>query len=1102
LRSKGQGPLPSDNEPHQRSGERRHLTVVFCDIVGSSRLQGRFDPEDWGEIISAYHHSCEAVVHHFGGYVAEKLGDGLIAHFGRPAPENGAERAVRAGLGMIEAMRVLNAGLECDHGVRLQVRIGIDRGLVVVGAMENGREKPATGAAITVAARLQSVAQPDTLVISAATHNLVRPFFTVEDLGPKDLANLASPIHAYRVISWNGVERRFDAVEQTGLTPLVGREGDVEKLLDAWALSAAGESQIAYIEGEPGIGKSRLVNVLQQQIPNSIEFRCSPYDSHSALFPVIREMERWLGFDQLTDGEKNLDRLEEKLLDLGFSLPEMLPLISSQFSLMLPDRYSRPDLTPKQRRQQTLNVLVEWLVRLAERKPLMAVWEDLHWADPSTIELLGQIIERVTRTAAPLLILMTFRPDEFRPPWAGSVPITEILLTRLEPSDAERMIGEITTGRSLPREAIDQIIERTEGVPLFVEEFARAVLEAQLAQEDGAVANAPGSPALAIPESLADSLMSRLDRLGDAKTVAQRGAILGRTFSQDLLRAVLDAEAGDREQRATSWLRTEQCLTQLVDAGVLRSIEHPQVEAEPCEQKVGQGSTAPTTYEFKHALIQGAAYQSLLKRTRQAYHLQTARVLEKDFPYVADTQPELVARHYTEARELDLAFDYWQKAGEYARNRSANKEAIHHVAQGLKILDGLPESESRDRRELALRVASFTPVIAVEGYAAAATARTAERALEICRRLGDVEKLFPVLYTLWANRIVSSRYQEALQLTKEFFREASNQQDSAPRLMSHRLRGISLAMVGQLPVAEGHLRQSMSLYEPEKHGELKTVGYGQDPYSSCESFMALVRWLRGYPDEAAQWSRLAIEHAQQARHTNTLGYVLNFGAATFEAFRKDVARTAQHASTLIAFAEQEGLPVWLAYARVLYGWTLAHTGQVAAGITGMEAGLVDFEDALSTTAPTSLHQGFMKTFLLSLLSEAHSIGGQTADALTILDAAWSFAEMTGEAIWKAELQRLKGEAILEAGRHSSSQASQEAEACFQLARDIARSQDAKALELRAAISLNQLWRSSRPGDGRQVLAEVYNEFTEGFESSDLLLARRLLDDPVTTQRSR
>lgn len=1071
----------SENESRPRAGENRHLTVVFCDLVDSSRLAWQLDPEDWNDIVSDYHETCKAVVHRFGGYVARELGDGLIVYFGWPvAHEDDAYRAVRSGLGVIDAVQALNARLERDHGVTLHVRIGIDTGSVVVGEVGDGqKEECATGSALHVASRLQNIARPDSVVISGTTSELVRGYFTYEDLGLHHLRNIANAVHVYCVVAESGVAHRLDAVGDRGLTPLIGRESELKTLLDLWDLARAGRIQIAFIKGEPGIGKSRLVKVVRETIKHTIEFRCSPYDSHSALFPVIRSLERLLAFDQLEDVGEKLDRLSHKLHGLGFSLPDVVPLLASQFSLPLLDRYPPPNLTAQKKRQQTLSVLVEWLLKEAQHEPLMVVWEDLHWADPSTIELLGLVIEEVAKTETPLLTLLTFRSGEFEPPWTALASTMEVSLRPLERPDIEEMIGRITEGRSLPGEVVDQIVVKTGGVPLLVEELLRTVLDSGFVRDEGDhfVIARPSSP-MTIPATLEDWLIARLDRLGAAKAIAQRGAILGRTFSQDLMRAVLDTDAAGGDEGTEAWRHAEQCLAQLVEAGVLR-----------------QGRGAQTTYEFKHALIQDAAYQSLLKRTRQAYHLRTARVLETQFAQVAETQPELVARHYTEAFQLEKALDYWQKAGERARDRSANREAIHHFAEAHKVLEALPESEARDRRELVLRIANVTPVIAVEGYVAQTIARTAERALVLCRKLGDVDRLFPVLYTLWANQIVGGRYTDALRLTEEFFREASDQQDAAPRLMSHRLRGISLCMDGKLTLAEGHLRDSLNLYDSQRHGELKNQGYGQDPRSTCEAFMALVRWLRGYSNDAAEYSSKALEDAEQAKHTNTWGYVRCFGAATFEAFRRNVAGTAEHASELIKFAKREGLPVWLAYARVLHGWTLAQIDRVEDGIAEMKTGLVDFEDtSLTTTASTSLHMGFMRSFLLSLLGETYGNSGRSDEAFATLDAASSFAEATGEAFWKAELQRLRGELVLQAGSRPSGSKYQEAEACFLQAREIASTQGAKALELRAAISLGRLWCREKPFEARQILQEAYDAFTEGFDSVDLSAARRLLDE--------
>jgi tetratricopeptide (TPR) repeat protein len=786
-------------------------------------------------------------------------------------------------------------------------------------------------------------------------------------------------------------------------------------------------------------------------------------------------VERVLGFDQLEDAKEKLSRLEQKVRDFGFSVPEVVPLLASQFSLPLADPDLPRTVSPQKRRQQTLSVFAEWLVKEAQHEPMMAVWEDLHWADPTTLELLGLVIERAAETETPLFSLLTFRPDEFQPPWPG-LSATKVALARLERPAVEEMIMKITGGRSLPRKVVEEIVERTEGVPLFVEELVQTVLDSGSVREeaDHFVIAGPSLP-VAIPATLEDSLMSRLDRLGAAKPIAQRGAILGRTFSQDLLRAVLDSDTQDESKRAEAWRRSKRCLTQLVEAGILRQKRNRQ-----------------PTYEFKHSLIQKAAYESLLKEVRPKYHLQTAQVLETEFPHIAETQPELVAHHFSEASKHSRALDYWQKAGERARDRSANKEAIHHFGEALKVLEVLPENEERYRRELVLRIASITPLISVEGYVADATSRTAERALALCRALGDVERLFPVLYLLWVTRLVGAKYAEALRLSEDFTKEANNRNDSATRLMSHRLRGFSQFITGGLAAAQDHLEHSLKLYDPKLHSELKNQGYGQDPRCACEAFMALVRWLRGYPDDEVKWSRIALEHAEQARHSNTWGYVLCFGGATSAVFRKDVVNARRHGLALTTFSTQEALPVWSGYGRVLYGWALAQTPAIDDGIEQMKTGLIDFEDKASNEAsPGSLHMGFMKSFLVSLLGEGYVRLGRADEGLEQFDAAWSFAEASGEAFWKAEILRLKGE-LLRAD-HKSDTKCQEAEVCFLKALEIASGQGAKSLELRAAISLSRLWREEKPSAALEILQETYDSFTEGFDSVDLLEARRLLD---------
>lgn len=1052
---------------------------MFCDLVDSTRHAEQFDPEDWREIVSNYHDTCEAVVRRFDGSVAERLGDGMVCYFGWPvAHENDAYRAVRTAFGVFDAMETLNAQLERRHTVRLQVRIGIDTGTVVIGEMSDGqKEDRATGNALNIAARLQNMAPPDGVVISGATFDLVRAYIKYEDLGVQQLRNMAKAVHVYRVVSDSGIVDRLDAADGRGVTPLIGRGDQLGTLLALWDRTAAGQSQMAFISGEPGIGKSRLVRDLRHHVSNSIEFRCSPYDSQSALFPVISRLQRLLGFDELLDSGERLDRLEQKLGGLGFDLSEVAPIMAGLLSLPLLDRYPPPALSVPQKRRLTLGVMVTWLIREAEQQPLMAIWEDLHWADPSTVELLGMVIDRA-QPETPLFSLLTFRTGEFQPHVGTCRSPTEFALSRLERLDVHEMVAKLTGGRPLPAEVVDQIVEKTDGVPLFVEELLQALIASGFViEEGGRFVLARSSAPPAIPATLEDSLMSRLDRLGPAKGVAQLGSILGRSFSKDLILAVLGTDAKDDDERTEAWRHAERSLTQLVDVGVL------------------QPRAGFTAYEFKHALIRDAAYQSLLKRTRQTYHLRTALVLETQFAHVAETQPELVARHYTEASQADKALDYWHKAGERARGRSANVEAIHHFDEALRVLAALPEDDVRDRRELAVRVASITPLIAIKGYNTGDTADTLSRALEIGRKVGEVAQLFPVLYGHWVNRLVSGKYSEALRLSQDFLDEATMHQDPVPRLVGHRLVGFSRFSVGDLAVARENLQASLTLYDAERDGELKNQGYAQDPRCSCEAFMSLVRWLQGFPDEAAAWSRASIEHARGASHSNTWGYTLCFGGVTSEVLRRDVASAERHASELLRFAEDEKLPVWLAYGRVMHGWAVAQTRATEENISEMRAGLVHFEDAASRTAASdSMSMGFMKSFLLSLLGEALGKQGRREEGLIQLDAAWAFAEASQEGFWNAEIQRLKGELLIQAADGGSDANHQAAEVCFLRAQTIASQQGARALELRAAMSLGRLRRREDPDNARRVLEAVQATFTEGFDSADLTEARRLSDE--------
>jgi class 3 adenylate cyclase len=586
-----QQPLPRA-EPHVPEAERRQLTVLFCDLVDSIALASQLDPEDWREVVRAYQAACAQAIQRFEGHIAQYLGDGLLVYFGYPqAHEDDAPRAVRAGLEILTAIEILNTRLKRDQGLHLAVRLGIHTGLVVVGEVGGGgrHEQLALGDTPNVAARLQGLAAPDTVVISGATHRLVQGYFTAAALGPQILKGVATPVPVYRILGASAAQSRLEAAAPSGLTPLVGRESEVALLLERWVQSQTGQGQVVLLSGEAGIGKSRLVEVLRQQVVGEgspgIVLRCSPYHTQSALYPVIAHLQRVLEWRRDESPTAKLDRLERTLQASGLALDEAAPYVAALLSVPIPEGHYPPVLlTPQQQRQRTLDALTTWLLAEAERQPVLAVWEDLHWADPSTLELLGLVIDQMP--TARLLTLVTYRP-EFRPPWAPRSHLTQLTLGRLPRPQVETMVRQLTGGKPLPAEVLAQVVAKTDGVPLFVEELVKMLLESGLVREAADRYGLTGPlPPLAIPATLQDSLMARLDRLSTARTVAQLGAVLGREFTYELIRAVAPLDEATLQRG----------LAQLVEAELLYQ----------------RGRPPQARYVFKHALIQETAYQSLL----------------------------------------------------------------------------------------------------------------------------------------------------------------------------------------------------------------------------------------------------------------------------------------------------------------------------------------------------------------------------------------------------------------------------------------------------------------------------------------------------------
>ena len=1062
---------PPPAAPSTPEAERRQLTVLFCDLVGSTALSAQLDPEELREVVRAYQDTCAKVIALFDGHIAQYLGDGLLVYFGYPlAHEDDAQRAVRAGLGMLEALRQLTTRLEQEglrpaptqsrqRGVHLAARLGIHTGLVVVGEVGGGtrQEQLALGETPNLAARLQGIAAPNTLVISATTFQLLGGFFACQPLGTPLLKGQAQPLAVYRVLYESMARSRLEAAESTGLTPLVGREQEVSLLLERWAQVKEGVGQVVLLSGEAGIGKSRLVQVLKEHVAAEPQTwltpcQCSPYHQQSALYPMIDLLERVaLRFEREESPQQKLSKLEGLLVQYGLPLAEVVPLFATLLSLPLPAVYAPLTVSPEQQKQQTLHALLTILLRIAAQQPVLFVMEDLHWVDPTTLEFLTLLVDQ--GPTARILALLTFRPD-FTPPWTGRSHLTQVTVHRLPRRQAVEVSHHIAHGKTLPPEVMEQIVAKTDGVPLFVEELTKMLLESGLLQEQQERYTLTGPlPPLAIPTTLHDSLMARLDRLAAVKGLAQLAATLGREFSSALLCAV------------SPW-----------DEGTVQRGLHQLVEAEFLYQR---GLPPQAIYLFKHALIQDAAYQSLLRSTRQQYHQRIAQVLAAQFPETAETQPELLAQHYTEAGLAAQAVLYWQRAGQRANERSAHVEALSHLTRGLEVLAALPDAAERAQHELVLQTTLGAVLMATKGQAAPEVGQAYARARELCGQVGETPQLFPILFGLWRFYLVRAEYQTARELAEQCFSLAQGVDAPALRLAAHFALGVSLLWLGEIALARAHLEQSLALYNPQEHRVL-AFRAGLDLEVWCLSHLAQALWLLGYPDQALRRSHEALTLAQELSHPPSLAAVL-FYVAFIHCYRREAQATQERAAATMALASAQGLPQWLTVGRLLRGWALAIQGQAEEGIAQMRPSLAAWR---------AMGAGMAVSHFLVLLAEAYGRAGQAEEGLRPLAEALVHMDTTGEHDYAAEVYWLKGELLLRQAIPDEAQA----ETCLYQALDIARHQQTKSWELRAATSLARLWQQQgKRAEAHALLAPVYGWFTEGFDTADLQEARALLE---------
>jgi len=946
------------------AGERRQLTVQFIDLVGFTTLSQQLDPEDYHGRVQAYQAACRQVITRYEGHVAQYLGDGMLVYFGYPAAhDEDAVRAVRSGLEIVAAVGQL------EGTPPLQVRIGIHTGPVVVGEIGEGEhsERLAVGETPNIAARVQGYAAPNTVVISSATHRLVQGLFRCEALGPQVLKNVVVPIELYRVYGDGAAQSRFEVAIHTGLTPLIGRVHEMGLLRERWEKARQGEGQAVLLSGEPGIGKSRLVQELKEQLAHAgvtrLEFRCSPYHQHSALYPLIDHLQRLLQFAHEESPTSKLEKLQHRLSHYRFPQADTLPLLAALLSLPHPAGSPPITMSPQKQKEKTHAALVAWLVEEAEQKTVYTTWEDVHWADPSTLEVLTLYLEQIPTIR--VLTLLTFRP-EFMPPWGNRSHLSQMTLSRLGRSQVEAMVERVTGGTALPPEVVQQIVAKTDGVPLFVEELTKTVLESVESVESIGSHDHRSLQAIAIPATLHDSLMARLDRLGPAKEIAQVGATLGREFSYELLQAVSPLDEETLQQR----------LRQLVAAELVYQ----------------RGLLPQAYYLFKHALIQDTAYQSLLKSTRQQSHRQIGQVLEERFPEIVETQPELVAHHYTEAGLIEQALPYWQQAGERATRHSAYVEAVAHLTRGLELLNTLADTPERVQQELTLQFALGAALYPAKGYTAPAVEKTYTRARELCRQLGETSQLIPVLGRLVLFYQFRGEVQTARELAEQLMRLAQSVQNPYLLSLAHARLGYSLYALGELTSARTHAEQGIALYDSQTHPR-PTVDTSK-PRLDCLFFASWTLWHLGYPEQGLKRIEEAVAEARGLSLPFSLAAILG-NAAIFHLLRREEQLARERAEAMMTLSTEQGFPALLAVGTMVRGWALAEQGQVDEGIAQMR------QSRMSFIAPY-------------VLAEAYGKVGQVAEGLTVLAEALAFVDKTGMRYSEAELYRVKGRLTLEA----------------------------------------------------------------------------------------
>jgi class 3 adenylate cyclase len=1043
----GGKPVAADAAPAGEA-ERRQLAVMFCDLIGSTELSARLDPEDLREVIGAYHRCVAETVGGFDGFVAKYMGDGVLVYFGYPqAHEDDAERAVRSGLALIDGIGRLKSSEP------LRVRIGLATGLVVVGDLIGAgaaQEQAVVGETPNLAARLQGLAEPNALLIDANTRRLVGDLFEFHDLGAVEVKGFAGVVPTWQVLRQSTIASRFEALRASSLTPLVGREEEIEFLLRRWGRAKEGHGQVVLVSGEPGIGKSRIAAALADRLRDEPSLRlryfCTPYYENSPLYPVIAQIERAAGLTREDPPSTRLKKLETLLTHSAASSDDTA-LVGELLSLPLPDGSATAHLTPQRKKEKTLEALVRQVEALARDRPVLMLFEDAHWIDPTSRELLDLTIARL-RTLRVLLVV-TFRP-EFDPPWTGQAHVGLLALNRLDVQDGTALAEQVA-GKALPPAVVAQITARADGIPLFVEELTRALIETGSLRDEGSRYE-PDQPAplLTIPPSLHASLLARLDRLGAAaKEAAQIGAAIGREFSYQLLIAAAPGSEGTPRDG----------LDRLVGAGLVFQ----------------RGVPPAAEYQFKHALVQDTAYGTLLRGPRQRLHQRIATALRDQSPETAERAPEVLAHHLAAAGQLDSAAAYWLEAGRRAAAHSANVEAITHLTRGIEALSSVADTTKRARQELAFQLALGPALMMTRGFNAPEPERAYQTARRLSEQLGDDRARFTSVWGLWLVNGSSGRPAFRRELADELFRVAERLGDRGLLLEAHHAGWATDLSGAHYISGRQHVLEGLALYDRDEHRSHALTYGGHDPAVCGKGQGAVMLWLLGYPDQAAREARDVVVFAETLAHIPSVGHAL-WWAAMVHQVRRDAPPVLDYSKRLLVLGTEHALAQYRMIGSITHGWAFAQ-------LSNMEEGLSELRQAVIS------YPGTQRAYFTANLAETELRAGHFERAMAALNDAAAISDKLDETFWRAAMLCLEGDLL----RARSADDRRAPEERYREAMAIARGQQAKSLELRAATRLARLLREEdRGAEARDLLAPVYEWFTEGFETPDLKEANALL----------